>query len=58
MDDSQRGPLARMAEETGKTLTKRPAAHPVCLITSAESGAGIAEMRGALAALAEPPDRG
>lgn len=57
-DKMKPGPLARMAEETGKTLAKRPAAHPVCLITSAESGAGIAEMRGALAALAEPHDRG
>jgi len=54
-DKMKPGPLARMIEETGEVLAKRPAAHPVCMVTSAESGAGIAELRAALAALAEPP---
>jgi hypothetical protein len=38
-------------------LAKRPAAHPEVLVTSAHSGRGIDELRGALAALAvaEPP---
>ena len=54
-DKMKPGPLARMVEETGAALAKRPAAHPVCLVTSSESGAGIAELRAALATLAEPP---
>ncbi len=54
-DKMKPGPLARMVEETGAALAKRPAAHPVCLVTSSESGAGIDQLRAALAALAEPP---
>lgn len=54
-DKMKPGPLARMVEETGKALAMRPAAHPDCMVTSSTSGAGIAELRAALAALAEPP---
>ena len=54
-DKMKPGPLAKMVEDTGKALAKRPAAHPHCLVTSSTSGAGIAELRAALAALAEPP---
>ncbi len=54
-DKIKPGPLARMVAETAEALDKRPAAHPDCLVTSSQSGAGIAELRAALAALAEPP---
>ncbi|NIA71280.1 YihA family ribosome biogenesis GTP-binding protein [Pelagibius litoralis] len=54
-DKMKAGALARMVEETGKALAKRPAAHPDCLVTSAEKGTGIDSLRAALAALAEPP---
>lgn len=36
-----------------KALAKRPAAHPVVAVTSAETGLGIAELRAELAAIAE-----
>jgi GTP-binding protein len=42
----------RLAETTG-LLAKRPAAHPVVLATSAETGGGIPELRAILAALTE-----
>lgn len=51
-------PLQRLVEETEAAVAKHPAAHPFCLVTSAESGAGIAELRAALAALAEPAIEG
>ena len=54
-DKMKPGPLARLVEETGTALARRPAAHPVCMVTSSASGAGIAELRAALATLAEPP---
>jgi len=43
-----------LAEE----IARRPAAHPEVLATSALTGAGIAELRAALAALAAPGERG
>ena len=47
-------PLKRIIEETEAAVSRHPAAHPHCLVTSSETGAGIAELRAALAALAEP----
>jgi GTP-binding protein len=53
-DKVKPGPLKRLVEETQEATARHPAAHPVCLPTSAETGAGLAELRAALAALAEP----
>jgi GTP-binding protein len=50
--------LEKMAAETAAELARHPAAHPRVLVTSARDGAGIAELRAALAALAEPPAAG
>ena len=44
--------IAALHDEVATALTKRPAAVPTPLATSARSGAGIAELRGELAALA------
>jgi len=44
--------VAAVRDEVAAVLTRRPAAHPEVLITSARTGAGIAELRAALAALA------
>jgi len=45
--------LASVQAAAAAELAKRPAAHPEVLPTSARTGAGIAELRAALAALAE-----
>jgi GTP-binding protein len=45
--------LAGVQVEAAAEVAKRPAAHPEILATSARTGAGIAELRAALAALAE-----
>lgn len=45
--------LARVRAAAAAELARRPAAHPVVLATSARTGLGIAELRAALAALAE-----
>jgi len=42
---------ARLAE-TEAAIARRPAAHPVVALTSAETGLGLAELRAAIAALA------
>jgi GTP-binding protein len=44
--------VAAVAERVRRQLAKRPAAHPLVLTTSAETGAGIAELRAELATLA------
>lgn len=44
--------LAALVEKTGAAIMKRPAAHPLVRATSSEKGAGIAELRAELAALA------
>ena len=44
--------LARKLEEVGQLARAHPAAHPEVMPTSSETGAGIAELRAALAALA------
>ena len=46
--------LSDRAAETKAVIAKHVAAHPVLHVTSAETGAGIPELRAALAALAEP----
>ena len=53
-DKIKPGPLKRITEETEAAVSRHPAAHPHCLTTSSTTGAGIAELRAALAALAEP----
>jgi len=53
-DKVKPGPLRRLVEEVQATVARHPAAHPVCLTTSSETGAGMPELRAALAALAEP----
>jgi GTP-binding protein len=44
--------VADRAAETAAAIAKRPAAHPLILVTSAETGAGIPELRAEIAALA------
>lgn len=44
--------LASVIEETSAAIARRPAAHPQIIATSAETGAGIAELRAELAAVA------
>jgi GTP-binding protein len=53
-DKTSAAALARIREATADQLATRPAAHPEILVTSARSGRGIDELRGALAALAVP----
>lgn len=53
-DKMKPGPMKRMIEATEAAVSRHPAAHPQCLVTSAATGAGIPELRAALAALAEP----
>ena len=52
-DKASAAALAKTREATARRLAKRPAAHPVIAVTSARAGEGIAELRSALAALAE-----
>ena len=44
--------LPHILDELGAALRKRPAAHPEIIATSAMTGAGVAELRAALAAFA------
>lgn len=46
--------LAAVCDALARELARHPAAHPHIPVTSARTGAGIAELRAALAALAEP----
>jgi len=57
-DKVKPGPLQRLITETEAMVARNPAAHPHCLATSSTSGAGLPELRAALAALAEPPAGG
>ncbi len=43
---------ATMTEDVAAAIRRRPAAHPAVLLTSSETGEGIAELRAELAALA------
>ncbi len=47
--------VARILEDVTAALKKHPAAVPQPLVTSAEKGIGIAELRAELAGFAEPP---
>lgn len=49
--------LAALLEATAGSLARRPAAHPAVHATSAETGAGIAELRAEIALLAEAGGR-
>ncbi len=51
--DKAAAALAGVQAATAAELAKRPAVHPEILATSARTGVGIAELRAALAALAE-----
>ena len=51
-DKPKKGALAEVAARTTAALAKRPAAHPEITVTSAETGAGVPELRAAVAALA------
>jgi GTP-binding protein len=57
-DKVKPGALKRLIEETQAAVASRPAAHPICLATSSSTGAGLPELRAALAALAEPAPGG
>ena len=46
--------LAAVAAATTAAITKRPAAHPEIIATSAETGAGLPELRAEIATLAAP----
>lgn len=50
-DKLKPGGIAKLAAETAERIRKRPAAHPEVLTTSSEKGAGIDELRAAIAAL-------
>ncbi|WP_281010179.1 ribosome biogenesis GTP-binding protein YihA/YsxC [Oharaeibacter diazotrophicus] len=50
-DKLKPGGIAKLAAETLERIRKRPAAHPEVLTTSSEKGAGIDELRAAIAAL-------
>ena len=45
--------LERVIAETRAGIAKRPAAHPDLIVTSSETGSGIAELRAEIAALLE-----
>ncbi|MDP4795973.1 MAG: ribosome biogenesis GTP-binding protein YihA/YsxC [Rhodospirillales bacterium] len=54
-DKVKPGPLQMLVDETHKVLAKHPAAHPEIFRTSAHDTIGIAQLRAALASLAEAP---
>ena len=49
--------LAALTAEITIEIAKRPAAHPDLIVTSARTGAGIAELRALIAGLAAPHQR-
>jgi GTP-binding protein len=51
-DQVKAAELARRVDATGAALAKHPAAYPELIVTSARTGAGIAELRAAIARLA------
>ena len=55
-DKAKADALETVTRETAGTLARRAAAHPDIAVTSAQTGAGIAELRAALASLAAPPE--
>ena len=52
-DKPRGGVLAEVIADVQAALKKRPAAHPEVLVTSSETGAGLAELRAAILALAD-----
>jgi len=54
-DDTKPAQLARRREEAEALARRHTAGHPLVLATSAETGAGIPELRAEVAALALPP---
>lgn len=48
--------LAALAAATSTAIAKRPAAHPVVIPTSSETGLGIETLRAEVAALAQPTE--
>ena len=52
-DKARPAELERAVAATQKELSAHPAAHPFIIATSARTGAGVAEMRARIAALAE-----
>jgi GTP-binding protein len=52
VDDVKPGPLQRKLADVTKLARRHPAAHPDLLVTSSETGQGIADMRAELATLA------
>ncbi len=56
-DKTEPRAFAALRRATEDALARQPAAHPHCPATSAKTGAGIAELRAALAALAAPEPR-
>ena len=57
-DKPKRQELDAVLARTRAEAAKHPAAHPVVLVTSSETGEGIPELRAALAQLAEPKGLG
>ena len=51
-DKPKAGDLAAIEAKVGAELAKRPAAYPQLIATSARTGAGIPELRAAIALLA------
>lgn len=50
-DQPKAAALKAVIAETANKIAKRPAAHPQILVTSSQSGAGIAELRAEIASL-------
>lgn len=50
-DKPKGGDLGSVLEAVAAAIAKRPAAHPTVIVTSAETGAGIGELRAEIAAL-------
>ncbi len=53
-DKIKAGALGTLRDVVATEIARRPAAHPEIMSTSSESGAGLAELRATLAALALP----
>jgi GTP-binding protein len=57
-DKARSAELARAMTATAAELSRRPAAHPLIIATSARSGDGVAELRARIAILAEQTGMG
>ncbi len=54
-DKIRSGAIAELRDTIAAEIARRPAAHPEIMPTSSDTGAGLPELRAALAALALPP---